>query len=106
MVLSLHIRDPVSYTHLKQSGEYSIGELRGYFYDEGKFRSSTEAPAKPVSYTHLDVYKRQALSSLTNFSNDSLSMNSSYGIDFICGFLVISIPKLLSSRHKQGPEPK
>ena len=30
----------------KQSGEYSIGELRGYFYDEGKFRSSTEAPAK------------------------------------------------------------
>ena len=29
-----------------------------------------------------------------------------YGIDFIFGFLVISIPKLLSSRHKQGPEPK
>ena len=25
---------------------------------------------------------------------------------FIFGFLVISIPKLLSSRHKQGPEPK
>ena len=30
----------------KQTGDYSIGELRGYFYDEGKFRSSTETPAK------------------------------------------------------------
>ena len=30
----------------KQSGEYALGELRGYFYEEGKFRSSTETPAK------------------------------------------------------------
>lgn len=29
----------------KQTGEYALGELRGYFYEEGKFRSSTEAPA-------------------------------------------------------------
>lgn len=30
----------------KQTGEYALGELRGYFYEEGKFRSSTETPAK------------------------------------------------------------
>ncbi len=30
----------------KQSGEYALGELRGYFYEEEKFRSSTETPAK------------------------------------------------------------
>ena len=58
------------------------------------------------SRTPRKTFAPPVLSSLTNFSNDSLSMNSSYGIDFIFGFLVISIPKLLSSRHKQGPEPK
>lgn len=31
---------------VKQTGKYSLGELRGYFYEEGKFRSSTEFPAK------------------------------------------------------------
>lgn len=30
----------------KGKGEYSLGELRGYFYEEGKFHSSTEAPAR------------------------------------------------------------
>lgn len=30
----------------KQGGEYALGELRGYFYEEGKFRSSTETPAR------------------------------------------------------------
>lgn len=30
----------------QQRGEYALGELRGYFYEEGKFRSSTESPAK------------------------------------------------------------
>lgn len=29
-----------------QKGEYALGELRGYFYEENKFRSSTETPAK------------------------------------------------------------
>lgn len=30
----------------QQTGKYALGELRGYFYEEGKFRSSTETPAK------------------------------------------------------------
>ena len=30
----------------KTKGQYSLGELRGYFYEEGKFRSSTESPAR------------------------------------------------------------
>lgn len=30
----------------KQTGEYALGELRGFFYEEGKFRSSTETPAR------------------------------------------------------------
>lgn len=30
----------------KQDGEYALGELRGHFYEEGKFRSSTETPAR------------------------------------------------------------
>ena len=51
------------------------------------------------------VFAPPSLSSLTIFSNDSLSMKSSYGIDFILGFFIISIPVLLSSRHRQGPEP-
>lgn len=29
-----------------QTGEYALGELRGFFYEEGKFHSSTEVPAK------------------------------------------------------------
>lgn len=29
-----------------QTGGYALGELRGFFYEEGKFRSSTEYPAK------------------------------------------------------------
>lgn len=29
-----------------QTNQYALGELRGYFYEEGQFRSSTEAPAK------------------------------------------------------------
>lgn len=29
-----------------RAGEYALGELRGFFYEEGKFRSSTETPAK------------------------------------------------------------
>jgi len=29
-----------------KDGQYALGELRGHFYDEGRFRSSTEAPAK------------------------------------------------------------
>lgn len=28
------------------TGEYALGELRGYFYEEGKFRSSVETPAR------------------------------------------------------------
>ncbi len=28
------------------NGKYALGELRGHFYEEGRFRSSTEAPAK------------------------------------------------------------
>ena len=27
-------------------GDYALGELRGYFYDEGRFRSSVETPAR------------------------------------------------------------
>lgn len=30
----------------KNNGEYSLGEMRGYFYEEGKFHSSTETPAR------------------------------------------------------------
>lgn len=30
----------------KQTGKYALGELRGFFYGEGKFRSSTETPAR------------------------------------------------------------
>lgn len=30
----------------RQQGEYAFGELRGFFYEEGRFRSSTETPAK------------------------------------------------------------
>lgn len=29
-----------------QTSRYALGELRGYFYEEGKFRSSTETPAR------------------------------------------------------------
>ncbi len=29
----------------QQTGKYALGELRGFFYEEGKFRSSTETPA-------------------------------------------------------------
>lgn len=32
----------------KQSGEYALGELRGYFYEEDKFHSSTETPARMI----------------------------------------------------------
>lgn len=30
----------------RNNGEYSLGEMRGYFYEEGKFHSSTETPAR------------------------------------------------------------
>ena len=32
-------------------GDYAMGELRGYFYDEDCFRSSTETPARVTSVT-------------------------------------------------------
>ncbi len=32
--------------YARQSGEYALGELRGYFYEEERFRSSTESPAQ------------------------------------------------------------
>lgn len=40
----------------KQSGPYSLGELRGFFYEEGKFRSSTETPAK-MTILRQNVYE-------------------------------------------------
>lgn len=32
--------------YVLQNGAYSFGELRGYFYEEGRFRSSKESPAR------------------------------------------------------------
>jgi alpha-mannosidase len=33
------------------AGDYAMGEMRGFFYDEGRFRSSAESPVRVVSHT-------------------------------------------------------
>lgn len=42
----------------KQTGEYALGELRGHFFEEGKFRSSTETPAK-LTVLRDNVYEKK-----------------------------------------------
>lgn len=37
------------------SSPYALGELRGFFYDEGAYRSSTETPARIVSRTETPM---------------------------------------------------
>jgi alpha-mannosidase len=43
-----------------EQGEFSFGELRGHFYDEGRFRSSTEAVAR-VTLTEDNPLRKTAL---------------------------------------------
>ena len=76
--LDMAVRDsihPVSYTHLKMETESGIktaiiclmlstqqtGTSRKHWNTGG---SSGRLPLIPVSYTHLDVYKRQAFQSI------------------------------------------
>ena len=40
------------------ASSYALGELRGYFYDERRFRSSTESPAEVVLLCDNDLVKR------------------------------------------------
>jgi alpha-mannosidase len=42
--------------YVDKVGKYGFGELRGYFYDEGKFHSSTESPAE-ISIVRNNAYK-------------------------------------------------
>ena len=63
---------PVSYTHLKEADAFLKNYLAAFPKVSG-YMDKTIADAKacgyvstPVSYTHLDVYKRQAHSSSTH----------------------------------------
>lgn len=38
--------------------DYALGELRGHFYEEGRFRSSTETPAEVSVLCDNDLEKR------------------------------------------------
>ena len=42
----------------RKTGEYFLGELRGFFYEEGKFRSSTEAPAR-LTILRDNIYEKK-----------------------------------------------
>lgn len=44
------------------ASEYAIGELKGYFYDHGTFRSSTEAPATVVLLCDNEIEKSVRIS--------------------------------------------
>ena len=39
----------------KHDSDSKLCELRGYFYDEGRFRSSTETPVRIISYDNNDL---------------------------------------------------
>lgn len=41
-----------------EAGEYFLGELRGFFYEEGRFRSSTETPARLTVLRDNEYEKR------------------------------------------------
>lgn len=41
-----------------QMGEYALGELRGFFYEEGRFRSSTEHPAR-LTVLRDNIYEKK-----------------------------------------------
>lgn len=41
-----------------QTGEYALGELRGFFYEEGQFRSSAEHPAK-MTVLRDNIYEKK-----------------------------------------------
>lgn len=41
-----------------ETGAYALGELRGFFYEEGQFRSSTERPAK-MTVLRDNVYEKK-----------------------------------------------
>lgn len=45
-ITSLTAREAGNREFADPQGEYAIGELRGFFYDEGVFRSSTQTPAE------------------------------------------------------------
>lgn len=49
-------------------GKYAFGELRGYFYDEGRFRSSTESPAE-ISIVRNNAYETSVKIESTISSN-------------------------------------
>ena len=50
---------PVSYTHLLSFLNHRERNMGGFIFYTGYFFRSRRA--LPVSYTHLDVYKRQAV---------------------------------------------
>ena len=65
----------VSYTHLLSAAETEKCKSLSAPHeqdDNAHIRFSLHAPDQPVSYTHLDVYKRQAVSSALA-KNESIS---------------------------------
>ena len=61
-IIMFAVPDPVSYTHLRavllHPGLGQVAELSGR-YDLYPTHPDTVPTGRPVSYTHLDVYKRQ-----------------------------------------------
>ena len=58
---SLRIPSAVSYTHLVKShyGDEAVKYINEAIKDTPYLKKISEAAFEPVSYTHLDVYKRQ-----------------------------------------------
>ena len=46
-------------TSFRMQGKRRVQAMLGYFPKEHRFRIHAESTGSPVSYTHLDVYKRQ-----------------------------------------------
>ena len=73
------IRDQVEYGKYQDNGRFTLAEYVIQRVERSKYlRSRLTLTIKPVSYTHLDVYKRQGLnSSLFDFLNPHLIKFSS-----------------------------
>lgn len=60
-VTSLILKNDNGREFASATGEYAMGEMRGFFYDEGRFRSSAETPVRVVAHNVTPLFETVTL---------------------------------------------
>ena len=99
----------VSYTHLDEDGNKILDELQirpkpgGAIVTTLNLKWQRDAERIPVSYTHLDVYKRQALeTAMRRALVGSVEWNMSWSGHALCPLSLIHIEMCIRDRVKDA----